>query len=115
MKVQRFYASGTALTPSSSGRLWPVEGRDLALKAKELDPDNPGVYGPIALYAATHGDWDGARRAAETRLSFDPKDLRVYANLAFTEFVMMEPERAIELLTQAINLNPKHPHEFVCF
>ena len=37
-----------------------VEARDLALKAKELDPDNPGVYVPIAMYALDHGDWEGA-------------------------------------------------------
>src|SRR5271169_4462236 len=28
-----------------------VEGRDLALKAKELDPDNPDIYVPIGTYA----------------------------------------------------------------
>ena len=36
-----------------------VEGRDLALRAKELDPDNPYVYVPIAIYANHHGDFAG--------------------------------------------------------
>jgi len=90
-----------------------VEGRDLALKVKELDPDNPYVYAPIAIYASHHGDFAGARRAAETRLSLEPKNQIAYVNLAFSFLIGGEPKRAIELLTQAINLNPKHPNEFV--
>jgi len=92
-----------------------VEGRDLALKAKELDPDNPGAYVPIAMYAAHHGDFAGARRATETRLSLEPKNPSAYVNLAFTVLIMGEPKKAIELLTQGINLRPKHPHEFTLF
>ncbi|MFP6746803.1 MAG: adenylate/guanylate cyclase domain-containing protein [Alphaproteobacteria bacterium] len=34
-----------------------VEGRDYAVKAKELDPGNPMVYSVLALYAATHNDF----------------------------------------------------------
>jgi TolB-like protein/cytochrome c-type biogenesis protein CcmH/NrfG len=90
-----------------------VEGRGLALKAKELDPDNPDLYVPIGAYALHHGDLTGARRAAETRLSLKPKDPTAYVNLAYTLFQEGEPRRAIELLTQALNLDPKHSHEFV--
>jgi adenylate cyclase len=91
------------------------EGRDLALKAKEIDPDNPGIYGPIAIYAGAHGDFAGARRAYETLLSLAPKNPRAYTSLAYSFLVGGEPKRAIELLNQAINLRPKHPNEFVLF
>jgi adenylate cyclase len=87
------------------------EGRDLALKAKELDPDNPGVYMPIAVYAVDHGDLAGAQRANETALSLQPKNPLAYANLAEVFFLEGEPRRAIELRTQAINLDPKHVYE----
>ncbi len=87
------------------------ELRDLALKAKELDPDNPYVYGLLGFNAEFHGDWGGARDAFETQLSLDPKIPSVHGNLAFTFLVGGEPKRAIELLTEAINLNPKHPNE----
>jgi Flp pilus assembly protein TadD len=86
-----------------------VEGRDLALRAKELDPDNPRVYVPIGLYALYHGDPDGALRANETRLSLEPKNPSAYNNVAGLLLMRGEPQKAIELETQAINLDPKHP------
>ena len=88
-----------------------VEGLDLALRAKELDPDNPEVYVPIGSYAANHGDLAGAQRAYETLLSLQPRNPSAYINLASTVLSEGDPKRAIELLTQAISLNPKHPHE----
>jgi TolB-like protein/Tfp pilus assembly protein PilF len=90
-----------------------VEGRDLALKAKEIDPDNPVIYGPISFYAQSHDDYAGYRRASETRLALEPKNPSSFNNLAIALIYGGEPERAIELLTQAINLDPKHPLEVV--
>jgi TolB-like protein/cytochrome c-type biogenesis protein CcmH/NrfG len=92
-----------------------VEGRDLAAKAKELDPDNPNVYVAIGLYALGHGDFAGSRRAAETQLSLDPRSSAAYNNLAASHLNSGEPERAIELLTQAINLDPRHPPDSTLF
>jgi TolB-like protein len=86
-----------------------VEGRDLALRARELDPDNPGVYIAIGVYATAHDDYAGGRRAAETRVSMDPKNPNAYNNLASALLIGGEAPRAIELLTQAISLNPRHP------
>jgi adenylate cyclase len=90
-----------------------AEGRDLAMKAKELDPDNSEVYVVIGTYALHHGDLAGARRANEIRLSLKPRDQSAYLNLAYMFFQEGEPRRAIELLTQAINLDPRHTHEYV--
>jgi TolB-like protein/predicted Zn-dependent protease len=88
------------------------EGRELALKARELDPDNPRIYAVIGTYAFDHGDFTEARRAMETVLSLEPKNPMAYNNLADVFLAEGDPRRAIELLTQAINLRPKHPHEF---
>ncbi len=91
-----------------------VEGRELALKAKELDPDNPEIYLPLGTYAYYHGDLVGFRRAAETRLSLAPKSPGAHLVLANVFlYVEGEPKRAIELLTQAVNLDPKHPDEVI--
>lgn len=86
-----------------------LEGRDLALKVKELDPQNPGIFMPIGQYARTHDDFPGYRRAAETLLSLQPKSSAAHINLAISYLDSGEPKKAIELLTQAINLDPKHP------
>jgi adenylate cyclase len=56
-----------------------VEGRDLALRAKELDPDNPGAYSAIGAYAGEHDDTDGALRAAERQLSIGASRFRAAA------------------------------------
>jgi len=85
-----------------------VEGRDLALKAKELDPSDPGAYTIIAIYAARHSDWEGSLRAAETLLSLEPKNPTAYNNVGVLLIFLGEPQRAIELLTKGINLDPKH-------
>jgi adenylate cyclase len=90
-----------------------VEGRDFALRAKELDPDNPAIPVVIGAYALHHGDLTGARRASEILLSLRPKDPSAYVNLAYTFVREGKPRRAIELLTQAFHLDPKHSHEFV--
>ena len=87
-----------------------TEARDLALKAKELDPDNAGVYTVIQLYASNHGDPEGALRAATAGLSLAPKSPGAYFNLAVAHFYRGEPNKAIELLTQTIRLDPKHAH-----
>jgi adenylate cyclase len=120
-RVMAALASSLAVQPDNFGSQMDesvqekkyVEGRDLALKARELDPDNPGVYTVIGVYAFDHGDFAGARRAFETVLALEPKDPIAYSNLADVFLAEAEPRRAIELLTQAVNLRPKHPHEFV--
>jgi adenylate cyclase len=88
------------------------EGRDLVLKAKELDPDNPRVYNTLGSYAFDHGDLPGARRAYETLLSLEPKKPIAYFQLARVYLNEGEPKRTIELLNQATSLDPRHVHEF---
>jgi tetratricopeptide (TPR) repeat protein len=90
-----------------------VEGYALALKAKELDPDNPLIYSSLAMYAWVRHDWEGARHACETGISLAPKNPAAYDSLAFVLNHYGENKRAIELLTRAINLDPKHPHEYI--
>lgn len=90
-----------------------VEGNDVILKARELDPDNPGIYGVTALYANTHDDYAGARRASETWLSIEPKNPMAYNFVAAALVQSGEPGKAVELLTRAVNLEPRHPSELV--
>jgi len=90
-----------------------AEGHGAILKVQELDRDNPGVYGSMALYALTHDDFPGYRRASETWLALEPKNPIAYNYVAAALVQSGEPKRAIQLLTQAIDLDPKHPPELV--
>jgi TolB-like protein len=90
-----------------------AEGRDLAIGAKELDPGNPAIYGVLGMYARAHDDFAAYRRANETRLSLEPRNPSAYNNLAFSFIEGGEPQKAIELLKQAIDLEPKHPSELI--
>lgn len=86
-----------------------VEARDLAMKAKDLDPEDPGVYLAIGIFASNHDDFAGSRRARETRLALDRKNVSPYNNLAGSFLGTVEPKKAIELLNKAYTLDPKHP------
>ncbi len=86
-----------------------VEGRDYALKAKELDPNNPRLYGILALYYSTHNNFPAQKRASETWLSLDPKNPMAYNFVANTEIYSGNYQKAIELLDQGTALDPKHP------
>jgi adenylate cyclase len=103
---------GRQLTPEEREQKFS-EGRELNLKSKELDPNNPASYSLMALYATTHDDYAGARRASETWLSLEPKNPVAYNYVAAMLVQSGESKRAIELLTYAMSLDPKHPSELV--
>lgn len=85
----------------------------LALRAKETDPTIADLYFTLSYYALVHGDWSELRRSEQAALSLEPKNpLRYNASAAF-RFYAGEPDEAIALLTQAINLDPKHVTEFI--
>lgn len=90
-----------------------AEGHELALKAKEIDPHDPDIYIAIQNFAMNHDDYEGALRAAEIRLSLEPRKPLAYNDLAIAYFYIGEPGRTIELLTQAIKLDRRHsPNDF---
>lgn len=89
-----------------------ADARDLALRAKAIDPGHRGIELPLYIYAHEHNDFDGARRALEAALAKDPKNPSAYGNFALHYLNMGEPERALPLLKQALSLYPKG-NEFI--
>ena len=85
-----------------------AEARDLALKAKGIDPSIADIYFTLALSALARGDTKEARRAVETSLSLDPKNPDRYNALALDYFYAGAPAQAIEVLTKAIHLDPRN-------
>lgn len=90
-----------------------MEAGELALRAKELDPKVANVYVTVSDYAAYRGDFEGAKRASETGLSLQPKEPIWYSNVADDYLNFGEPERAIELLSQAIRLDPRQVRDYI--
>lgn len=84
------------------------ESRALALKARSLDPGIPGIYVALGGYAKTHDDFARYRQAAEARLALEPKNPVSYLNLAETYLDAAEPQRAIELINHATDMDPKN-------
>jgi len=89
-----------------------VEGRDLALRAKERDPGIASIYATLNMYAATHGDYEGAIRSDEIALSLEPKNPRRILSPAGDYADAGDPLKAVDLYAQSIRLDPRHPHEF---
>ena len=90
-----------------------LEGRDLALRARQLDPENPGIYLPLSQYARFHDDFPGYRRAAETLYSLQPKNPSACSLMAALYIDSGEPAKAIDFLNRAISLDPRHPADIV--
>ena len=84
-----------------------VEARDLALRARELDPNDPRIYVTLSDYALEHGDYQSGLRLVEKALSLDPKNPTRYNNMATAYLAAGEPKKAIEYLAEGIRLDPK--------
>jgi adenylate cyclase len=92
-----------------------VEGRELALKAKQIDPDNPTAYVALTMYAESHDDYPGALRYAKMSYQLAPREQR-YANTVAHELLLGgEAKQALTILNQTLALNPKFPIDQVLF
>lgn len=84
-----------------------LEGRNLALKAKEADAGISRVYGILGRYAEQHGQFDEARRNYEEVIRLDPRNPGAYSGLAFLYRDIGEPEKALPLYKRELELSPK--------
>lgn len=98
---------GFELSTGAREKTWN-EAIDLATRAAGSEPDSPEYFRVVAFYAANHGDVEGERRAAEAMLRLDPRNPSAYNVLARTFMRAGEPQRAIELLTKAVDLDRKN-------
>lgn len=105
---------GRQLTPEVKEQKFS-EGRELNLKSKELDPNNPNIYAMFSLYAVTHNDYDGHLRGSENWLTLDPKNPMAYNFVANALLNGGKPKPAIALLNQAVSMDTKHTPEQILF
>ncbi|MFO1303609.1 MAG: adenylate/guanylate cyclase domain-containing protein [Burkholderiales bacterium] len=98
---------GSSMTPEERDAKWR-EAIELAEKAHLADSTNPEYFRIVAFDARRRGDAATERRAAEELVRLRPKWAYPYNVLGSTYLRDGEFDKAVELLTRAVDLSPKH-------
>ena len=85
------------------------EGTRLVERAMELDPNEPEAYRIMGAIKMHLGDFDAARPYHEKALALSPSDAYIKAKSASFYTGSGEPERSLELLDDAAELDPFLP------
>ncbi|MBS0319314.1 MAG: hypothetical protein JSR18_02130 [Proteobacteria bacterium] len=96
-----------ALSPEVRAAAWQ-EAVALATEANSREPDDPDYYRVMAFNAAAHDDVEGERRAAEAMVRLDPRNPSSYNVLSVVYLRAGEPQKAVEVLRKAVDLNRKN-------
>jgi adenylate cyclase len=89
--------------------VWIRKGIELAKKAVEWAPEEPGGYQMLGMLAMSTEDSNRFNRAIEYRekaLELAPNDYVVVWGYGSVLYKAGEPERAIEILKRALRMNP---------
>jgi TolB-like protein/cytochrome c-type biogenesis protein CcmH/NrfG len=78
----------------------------LAAKAVELDESDSRTHTALAMACLFRSEYDKARHHFETALRLNPNDTRVLVYSSRLEVFDGQPQQAIELADQALQLNP---------
>jgi tetratricopeptide (TPR) repeat protein len=97
---------GSSMSAEAGERTWR-EALELADKAHLADPGNPEYFRIVAFHARAHGDPAAVRRAAEELVRLRPKWAYPYNVLGSSYLVDGEFEKAVELISRAVDLTPK--------
>jgi len=102
---------------------WRVWGRkrdqnlahalELGNAAVELDPSNPAPHVLLAMVYQWRREFDEADAAADRALALQPKDAIALSNLGSMLGWSGRSEAALEVLQQAIRLDPFHPPNYL--
>jgi len=85
-----------------------TEAKTLALRAKGIDDQLPGIYTALGQYALViKNDRDGHLRNIEMAIKVAPKAPGSYIGLAIWYSFDGQPQRAIDILNKALALYPK--------
>ena len=86
------------------------ESQSLALKVKEIDPNNRVIYQSLALYDRENDNLFGARQNIETWLELNPnsRSISTYGNILLLNG---EATKALEIISKANKINSKFPSE----
>jgi TolB-like protein/tetratricopeptide (TPR) repeat protein len=85
------------------------EGRALALRARVLGSNNPWVYEVLAVYAQYHDDYPGWLENSKAWQQTLPTNLVSYIYIADAYLSGGDPNKAITLLQQALDMDRSPP------
>lgn len=86
---------------------WMRKSIELAEKAVELAPDDPGGYQMLSMLALSKRNYDQAISYREKALALAPNDWVALSGFGSILYKAGEPERAIDILKKALRLNPR--------
>ena len=87
---------------------WMRKGIELAEKAVEWAPEEPGGYQMLGLLALANRDYDRALAYREKAFVLAPNDYVVVWGLGSVLYKSGEPKRAADMLMKAARQNPNH-------
>ena len=106
---------GHTLPDAQAREKYYAQSKELALKAKQLDPDYGLAYLALMLYAEAHDDYPGQLRAAQKAHELAPREPRLTQSLAHTFLMGGDGSGAKKLLEEAMSMDPKHPVDLILF
>jgi TolB-like protein/tetratricopeptide (TPR) repeat protein len=84
-----------------------------ARRAAMLDDSDAMIQLELAWCHLWRGEFDAAERHLKIAMQLNPNDADRAMDCGTTLMYLGEPERAIEIMTAAIRLNPLHPNSYV--
>jgi adenylate cyclase len=88
---------------------WMRKGFELAGKAVELEPEEPGGYQKLAMLNLSWGDYDSAIAFREKALKLAPNDFVVVWGLGYVLYNAGDAQRGVDFLKKAERMSPHPP------
>jgi adenylate cyclase len=88
---------------------WMGKGFELAEKAVELEPEEPGGYQMLGMLNLSKGDYGTAIAFREKALKLAPNDFVVVWGLGYTLYKAGEAQRGVDFLKKAERMSPHPP------
>jgi TolB-like protein len=101
------------LAPGASTTVLRDQARQYALKAASLDDSDPLTHLSLSWSHLWRHEFDAARKHLDIATRLNPNDSDRAVDRGTTLMYLGEPEAAVEIILNAIRLNPFHPDAYL--